>query len=626
MHTLHTKTAIPRQPKDWLIALGLLALTGLLYCRVLGQYWTADDPPILASIVTHGIWAHFTSPAAWAWHLPEPPMWGVFTPWVMLSMGLDWALGGLDPFVAYLHHLLALGLVMALLYLVLRRFFSRLAAGTACMLFLLTPPVHEAAHYLMERHYIEGLGLFLACMLCYERAVQATAARPSGDWRWAAASGLLYLAACSAKEIYAPLAALLPLLPWGTWRQRWVMLLPHAVAALLYLAWRAFMLSPDYMLGYGGGQVKLGLEQWLNVWRIGLSVNHMTTSWQRGVVTIFEVLVLCAMVRASGMAWLRALALVALTVLPLFPLLSMLQIRLYFLPVLVLAIGCAFVLDWLLELATRYRLTRADGMVVISHGQLAAALIALLAAPLAPAVISPHETTQRPMLARFGQEGRFALRANAQQALVHPIGWPIDFWWYFTSLATLRHAALHDDQSPAICYDPCFCSALAPRQAVRAMPGGLQPTLWPVSRDAGICGDRASPLTVHLAMDGRKGYPLLRWRLGPYGEDGYYALHLEDTEHKVAGQYYPVRPAGVHPVGHGQITVTVRWLSAAGWSTVSPPFVVAPGMQPVDWSRPLPSSFRQQPNDPQPLAPAAGPAAGPVSPSSPAMTSPGGKP
>ena len=580
--------------RDWLVGAGLFALASLVYAPVLGQYWTADDPPILASIATHGIWAHFTSPAVWAWHQPEPPMWGVFTPWVMLSMGLDWHLGGLDPFAAYFHHLMTLGLTVALLYLVLRRFFSRLAAGTACILFLLTPPVREAAHYLMERHYIEGLGLFLACMLCYECAVQAKPTKAGGDLRWAVASGSLYFAACTAKEIYAPLAALLPLLPWGTWRRRWIMLLPHAVAALLYLTWRTYMLSPDYVLGYGGGQVQLGLEQWLNVWRIGLIVNHLAASWQRGALTILGVLLLCAMARASKMAWLRALALVALTVLPLFPLLGMLQIRLYFLPMLVGVVGCAFVLDWLVELAARYRLTTADGTVVISHGQVAAVLVALLAAPLVPAVVEPHETIQRPMLARFGQEGRFALRANAQEALVHPISWPIDFWWYFTALSRLRHDVLHDDQFPAICYDPCFCSTMAPRQAVRAMPGALQPTLWPVSRDAGICGDRASPLTVHLAMDGRKGYPILRWRLGPYGEDGYFALHLEDTEHKVAGQYYPVRPTGMHPVGHGHLVVTVRWYSTAGWSTVSPPFVIVPGMPAIDWSRPLQPHPAQQ--------------------------------
>lgn len=592
-------------PREWLILLGLFALPWLLYGSVLGQFWNIDDPAILASIASHGIWGHFIDPRVWAWHLPEPPIWGVFTPWVMLSMGLDWHLGGLDPRVAYLHHLLALGLTMVLLYLVLHRFFSRLAAGTACVLFMVTPPVHEVAHFLMERHYIEGLGLFLLAMLLYQRALRAAAGRSGGGWPWAVASAVVYLAACSAKEIYAPLAALLPLLPWGTWRQRWVMLLPHGVAAVAYMVWRVYMLSPDYALGYGGGQIELGLEQWLNVWRIGLILLHMEAPWQRGLLSVLAVLFLCAMGRASVMAWLRALALPLLTVLPLFPLLGMLQIRLYFLPMLVLMIGCAFVLDWLLGLTMRWRITRADGTVAAPPRQLlVAALVVCMAAPLLPRLIEPFESFQRPMLARFEAEGRFALQANAQQGLVHPISWLTDYWWYFTALAVLRSAVLHDTQFPAVCYDPCFCSARAPRQGVHFMAGGLQQaTLWPVSRDIAVCGDRSAPLSVHLAMDSTKGYPILRWRLGPYGADGSFALHLEDTEHKVIGQYYSVHPIGQHPVGHGRITVTIRWLSSAGWSTVSPPFAIAPGMAPIDWSRPRQAGTRQQVSVPRPAFP-----------------------
>lgn len=590
-------------PREWLILLGLFALPWLLYGSVLGQFWTADDPPLLASLARHGIWAHFIDPRVWAWHLPEPPMWGVFTPWVMLSMGLDWHLGGLDPRIAYLHHLLALGLTMVLLYLVLHRFFSRLAAGTACVLFMVTPPVQEAAHYLMERHYIEGLGLFLLGMLLYQRALHTAQGR-SGGWPWAVASAVVYLAACSAKEIYAPLAALLPLLPWGTWRQRWVLLLPHGVAAVLYMVWRVYMLSPDYVLGYGGGQVELSLGQWLNVWHTGLILLNMEAPWQRGLLGVLAILLLCAMVRASVMAWLRALALPLLTVLPLFPLLGMLQIRLYFLPVLVLMIGCAFVLDWLLGLTMHWRNIRTDGTEAIPPGQLVAALVVCMAAPLLPRVIEPHESIQQPMLARFEAEGRFALQANTHQGLVHPISWPIDFWWYFTSLAAVRSSVLHDTQFPAVCYDPCFCSATAPRQGVHVMAGGLQQaTLWPVSRDVAVCGNRSAPLTVHLAMDTSKVYPILRWRLGPYGADGYYALHLEDTEHKVIGQYYPVRPIGQHPVGHGRITVTIRWLSATGWSTVSPPFAIAPGMSPIDWGRPQHAGIQKQASAIRPALP-----------------------
>lgn len=580
--------------RDWLVGTGFFALAVLVYVPALGQYWTADDPPILASIAIHGIWKHFTSPAVWAWHQPEPPMWGVFTPWIMLSMGLDWYLGKLNPFVAYVHQLMALGFTATLLYLVLRRFFSRLSAGVACLLFLLTPPVHEAAHYLMERHYIEGLALFLASLLFYERAIQANTARHCSRCSWALASALLYFLACSAKEIYVPLAALLPLLPWSNWRTRWTMLLPHGIAAMAYLGWRAYMLSLSYLFGYGGGEIKLGIVRLLDVVRLGLTLNHMAADWQKGILVSLSLLVLFALGRSSKMAWLRALALVALAVVPLFPLLGMLQIRLYFLPMLVGAIGCAFVLEWFLDWSGRYHLTRLKVPMAIPRKPLLMGVVLFMAAPLGPAIITPHESTQKPMLDRFAQEGRFALHAITQNALLHPISWPINFWWYFSALATLRSAVLHDAQFPAICYDPCVCSALDPRHAVRAMRSGLQSTLWPVSRDSRVCGDRTSPLAVHLSVERSKGYPMLHWRLGPYGLDGFFELRLEDVENKVIGQYYPVRPIGMHPIGHGRFKVSVRWVSSLGWSSVSPPFLLTPGMPPVDWSRALPPGPSQQ--------------------------------
>jgi hypothetical protein len=365
------------------------------------------------------------------------------------------------------------------------------------------------------------------------------------------------------------------------------MLLPHALAALLYMAWRAYILSPDYLFSYMGGKIQLGLQWWLHLLDLGLVFNFLYVSWHRWIMVALGVFLLGALLHASKMAWLRALVMLVVVMLPLYPLLKLPQMRLYFLPVLVLLIGYAFITDWLLWLSQSYTLRKREGALAISNHWLVSGLVlALMVAPFLPGIFYPFVSTRGPFFAQFKREGEFVMQSSSTKALVHPTSWPMGFWWYFTALSRLRHDVLHDDQSPAVCYDPCVCSALMPRQSMRSMAGQLHATLWPVSRDPGVCSDRTSPLQVHLSLEQGKDYPLLKWRLGPYGEDGYYELILEEKDSNMHGRPESVRPIGLHPVGHGHFVVTVRWNSAAGWSTVSPPFEIVPGMPAIDWSRP----------------------------------------
>lgn len=568
----------------FITAIGLLVAVFLCFGSVLGQYWTADDPPLLASIVHNGIWSHFYDPAIWAYHLPEPPMWGVFTPWVMLSMGIDWWFGKFDPHFAYIHQLLSFWAALILLYVVLRRFFTFSASLYVCVLFAASPPARESVHYIMERHYIEGLALFLGSVMLYDHAL----AKESGRWPWACASALLYLTACLAKEIYAPLAALLPLLPWGTWRQRWVLLTPHAVMAALYISWRAYMLSPDFMLGYGGGHIQLNLHNWLNIWNVGLLLNLMAAPWQKGILSLTGLLFV-ACLGGNWRAWLRTLALLVLTVLPLYPLLDMLQIRLYYLPLLALIIAQGFVFDWFVR-RERWHLPlgkgRFTGFALAFDGLWISSVVGVVFALLfVPSLILPHQSISKEALSRFRQEGEHALHASATEALVHPTTWPLDFWWYFTALAALRYEKMHDLFVPPVCYDPCICSRLQPHEAIKFSPKGKTRTLWPVSYDPEVCGDETSPLSLNITLDESRGYPIMQWKLGPYGSNGYYELLFFEKNTHVAGFGYPVRPNGKHPVGHGRLIVRVRWLSFEGWSSVSPPFEIAPGMEPINWSR-----------------------------------------
>lgn len=586
--------------QDRFVAIGLFIVAFVLYGSVLWQYWTVDDPAILATIATHGIWGHFISPQTWAWHQPEPPVWGVFTPWVMFSIGIDWYLGGLDPHLANLHHLLSLGGVMVLLYVVLRRFFSQLAALVACLLYLVTQPIHEAAHVLMERQYIEGLGLFLIAILCYEKALaKDRISKP--EWLWVSASAFCYLTACSAKEVYAPLAALLPLLPWGTFRRRLIMLSPHCAAALLYLAWRAYMLAPENPFVYGGVKPQVGLGSWMQFLEQGLILNfqHVPLHWSRWIVIALGILLALALAHATKMTWIRALALLVLSLLPSYSLLHFPQVRLYFLPMLVLMIGYSYLIDWLLEVVGVYQLREKDGGIAISGYWLGAFIVLFgMVAPLVPGTVSPVIFSTRKVFLQFKREGEFMMHAPATNAVVHPAMLQAWFWWYFTPLGYLRSLVLGEKQAPAVCYDPCICSARSPHPgSMRYMKGKLRPTLWPVSRDLDICGDRESPLLVHLELDESRSYPLLKWRLGPYSENGTYELILYETERNVYASFGMVHAEDRFPFAHGHYQVMVRWQSDEGWSTVSPAFTITSGMEPIHWARSFPSSSAAWKND-----------------------------
>jgi uncharacterized membrane protein YgcG len=106
----------------------------------------------------------------------------------------------------------------------------------------------------MTRHYLEGLLFTLLSLFAFLQA------RSSGRIRWAWAGAAAYALAASAKEVYVPLVLVLACLPEPCHADdraqvpsRWRLLLPYALVALGYVAWRSVMLG-DVVGGYGAGQ------------------------------------------------------------------------------------------------------------------------------------------------------------------------------------------------------------------------------------------------------------------------------------------------------------------------------------------------------------------------------------
>ncbi len=100
----------------------------------------------------------------------------------------------------------------------------------------------------MIRHYVEGLALALAALIVW-RLRPASSFSPGRD----VPAAIFYLLAALAKEIYAPLPLLFvadALIRRVPLRRIALRLLPSAAAALVYLAWRRWMLGS--FGGYGG--------------------------------------------------------------------------------------------------------------------------------------------------------------------------------------------------------------------------------------------------------------------------------------------------------------------------------------------------------------------------------------
>lgn len=230
-------------------ALLVLLLFWSLHHHALGNWFLNDDPCHLLFFSHQGLWTSFYDP-------PRAISMRNFTPFLGPSLGGDFQLFGLNPTPYYWHHLLAFSLALLLLYLALARFIAPLAATLVLSAWVASPAVAHAAHFLMVRHYVEGLALAAAALLAYALAVQQR------RWAWAWFGAGLYLLAALNKEIFVPLVGALFFLPLADYARRLRYLLPYLAAAVIYLAWRAYMLGGHLVSGYTGTEVQ---EESLNL-------------------------------------------------------------------------------------------------------------------------------------------------------------------------------------------------------------------------------------------------------------------------------------------------------------------------------------------------------------------------
>jgi len=511
---------------------GPLVLAVLLYHQNTAAWWMHDDPAILRHVIEYPLLENVFDSDTWRSYSASN-----LTPLLLLSFGLDYVWFGVDPWGYYAHQLVVLLAILATGYGLLLRWLPPAVAMAVLMAFAASLPVATLIQELMTRHYLEGLLLILWSFMLFLRGLETQ----NQSLSWLAA--LLYLLACSAKEIYVPLLAVLPFLPLGQgWRQRLVHVVPFVIAAGAYTLWRLYMLKPENVIsGYGSlyQAAPAGLGDTWHRLLTGLG-------WHDGLLVLMAFttpLAVWALVRQKNRWGLTALAVtMALILAPLVPVLAILSAR-----NLMLLSGLAAILT---GIGLAFTARNSDQRRQFLVAPLALAWVGLSVG----AVANSQVWGERAYLERFRSEGQFILEGDTTRTLLTPIG-PS---WYYSSLAWIREHSLEQGRAPAVCYQPCLCP---PEQLADSVSYGVE-GLSPSRANQDSCDVRDAPLSVQAVYDPDAG--VLQWKLGPYNDGQWFYLLTTGAA-----------PAPLPRSGHTPIhlphalKLRVMYEAPSGWKTGS---------------------------------------------------------
>ncbi len=529
---------------DILVATILVAIIWFYYREVAELWWRADDPAIIKSVIQHGVLSHFYDPGIWRQFTASH-----VTPWIQLSFGLDYSLYGLKPSAFYQHHLFSLVLTIVACFVLLRQFFSPYIAGVALCFFVLASPTMTIIQFLMTRHYLEGLALVALAAILYVKAVESE----RRAW-WSVAGGVVYLLACTAKEVYVPVVVVLPFVPVGRLASRARAMWPFAAAACLYVVWRAWMLGPEHLLsGYGGRgfesavSLKGSLAQYADL--SGLSMN-----WQWAtVLAAFVPLVRSLLRQKCPNRWFLCLALVVACLGPLIPVWSILTERYLFVPMFALSIAIAAGLAGV----TEFPVSEYAQRVVVAAVSLLLLWQSFLSA----------DDREIECIASFDNTsyttGQFVLNPGTGPALLlNPPVAP----WFVRSLSWIREHELSGTAGPEVCYDPCVCNVRSYRNVYEYQNGSMISIDPDTVADQASCRTDSEPLSILL----RYSPGTLYWVLRPE-RDGRYFIDADPADRPSDGYFYAVGPAGEVPMTMQERTnFIVKYVAPDGTTTYSP--------------------------------------------------------
>jgi hypothetical protein len=545
------------------LGLALAATVWALYYSVLGLWWMDDDFYHLRHLLT-GPAGWYLYSAAEYHHLETK----VLTPLFFLSVDADRRVFGLVPCPFYVHQLVSLSLAPVALYGAMRIWLPRWWAAAGAWVFVIGPVTASLAPLLMVRHYIEAILLAALAVGAWAGAVSRPGRRA---WGLAWMSAVLYLAACLAKEIAIPLAALLPFLPAPAGAPpiplgaRLRLAIPHAAMLGLYAALR-FVTMSTFLGGYGF-KVDPGRFPAVALAEPGRIAAELVGGRTSLAAVVFLAALAAGLVALLGLrgrpAALRLGAALLLALLPVLPVATQVEPRHALAAWIVVAVAFA-----------------AGGRAMAESGRRRLGIGLAVAACLAGLAVNRQDWRLRfAAVERRSAENRFLLALREGDVLrgAQTVAASLaELQWMKEKVFRLPPGGRWFQDDYYLC---AHQGALAPSGHVWS---------WnPETRRVADVTRRVPDLRNQYCSEIRAGAPLaahfhvsggvLRWELGPY-PDGTYSFLLGDG---AMGIFAMPRKAGFYLHGLQPLALRVKYESPAGWIAVSPELSV-PGVEGTD--------------------------------------------
>jgi hypothetical protein len=544
---------VARKLADVGAAIGLSVAGLTLYRRALGLHWLFDDPFHLRILLERRVGDYLLQT-----EVARQAVAGVHLTIFLLSHDLDLALFGLAPAAHYTHQLITVVACAVALYAVLRLWLRPWAAAVGGLVWLLGPVVAGSAPLLMCRHFFEAL-LFSAGSVAAFVVALRRGRRPFG--LLAALSAGAFLVALMLMEIAAVVPLALLLLPEGSRRQRARLLLPHAVAAAIYLVYRVWLLQG--LVATYGWAVEEGSVASLALALPGKLAAEMAGG--RGLAGALLLVALAGGVVALGARGaLRAAAILAAAAVPVLPFSTEMEPRYALVPftafAATLACACA-------HLARRRR-----------SGLLLAAGLAGVALTAAAVVGRGVWRARLADLERMSIENRFFARSGEGDVLSHPSS-------AAATLGELRRLSALEGKAAAASWfrdDLYLCLGRVAGRRLWEFDAAAR-AMREVQADSRVARERAcsevrweAPLAARFTWrdDG------LFWQLGPHSAPGYALVFGDGTER------IPVPRRAGYRVTVPDLRLRVRYQDPEGWVTYSPELRLDRARPEESWARP----------------------------------------
>ena len=515
----------------------ILFLATALYVQTISGWFILDDIFHLRFVRDAGLWSSFYDPGSQL-------SWSFFTPFLQISLGLDYFAWGVNPVGFYAHHLLSFCAMLAAVYALATRVIPPVGAATILMAFVSTRTAMALATQLMTRHYIEGLAfaalsLLLFCSALHRKSIVL-----------AIAGSALYLLAALHKELYLPLVGLVLFLPVGTLHNRLKYGILYGFSALVYLIWRFSLQGYNLQLSTQvyNHQSLSGIGEYLS--SLALSYPQFMQWTHLHLFLLVGLCFLCilslAMKSSRQLLFLAVLGICILV--PVFPVFSTLAGR-FLLLVTLLVYGIAIYALYLRRSIWRVRpLVILVGSIVVLSGYYSA---------------RPAHQQAWAFKQKLEAESRFMFENDEPDTALLT-----NDWLYLWEYQFLRE----NGTAPYFATSQCLVPA-----RIDKLYGYVGGTVSEVSVDRTGCGQEASNMPLHVNLEVTRN--LVKWDFGPW-QSGSYAVVLEDMGALAA---VPQGQVGRFPIDS---SFRVWYQNDQGQFTVSESLEMNTGSEnKVSWSR-----------------------------------------